>query len=142
MKLAVVFLSGIWKPNDIDLISIPLRGAIRHGGINPSVMVQAMVKWNRLADVWCQINEWFKTQTGAGSDANRAGVRFAIEDEDTLKTLMSKADTRGNTPFMLAVQSGHHKTLETFIARANSKPYVDKPNKDNECPLHMACRCI
>ena len=64
------------------------------------------------------------------------------EDEDTLKTLMSKADTRGNTPFMLAVQSGHHKTLETFIARANSKPYVDKPNKDNECPLHMACRCI
>ena len=113
MKLAVVFLSGIWKPNDIDLISIPLRSAIRHGGIDPSVMVQAMVKWNRLADVWCQINEWFKTRTGAGSDANRAGVRFAVEDEDTLKLEHVIQYIRAMSDYKSTF--GHNEAAETYV---------------------------
>ena len=65
----------------------------------------------------------------------------ACEDgEVTLKTMMSTKDTRGATPFMLAVQSGHPVTLKTFLDRANSSPFVDKPNNINEYPLHMACR--
>ena len=63
------------------------------------------------------------------------------DDEATLKTLMSTKDARGNTPFMLAVQSGHHLTLETFLEKGSSAPFVDKPNNINEFPLHMACRC-
>ena len=60
--------------------------------------------------------------------------------DSVLPELMKQKDFNGNTPFMLAVQSGHHETLNTFIERANSKPYVDRANKDNEYPLHMACR--
>jgi len=111
MKLAVVFLSGIWKSNDIDLISIPLRGAIRHGGIDPSVMVQAMVKWNRLADVWCQINEWFKMQTGA--DAKSAGVRFAVEDEETLKLEHVIQYIRAMSDYKSTF--GHKEAAETYV---------------------------
>ena len=65
----------------------------------------------------------------------------ACEDgEATLKTMMSTKDTRGNTPFMLAVHSGHPTTLKTFLDRANSSRFADKPNNTNEYPLHMACR--
>ena len=59
-----------------------------------------------------------------------------------LKEMMKTRDKRGNTPFMLAVQSGNHETLKTFIDKAQSGSYVDVPNIDNECPLHMACRSL
>ena len=57
-----------------------------------------------------------------------------------LKEMMKTKDKRGNTPFMLAVQSGNHQALKIFIDKAKSGSYVDEPNIDNECPLHMACR--
>ena len=99
------------------------------------------------ADVCAIDNDHQNVLHRAAEEGNNVVVNEVIEHlekngtvDSVLPELMKQKDFNGNTPFMLAVQSGHHETLNTFIERANSKPYVDRANKDNEYPLHMACR--
>ena len=99
------------------------------------------------ADVCAIDNDHQNVLHRAAEEGNNVVVNEVIEHlekngtvDTVLPELMKQKDFNGNTPFMLAVQSGHHETLNTFIERANSKPYVDRANKDNEYPLHMACR--
>merc|ERR550532_2357509 len=81
----------------------------------------------------------------AAREGNSKVVNIVIDhlkdDDEKLRTLMRQKDARGNTPFMLAVQSvTSGKTLETFIKRAHSSQYINSPNRRNEFPMHKACR--
>ena len=83
----------------------------------------------------------------AAREGNSKVVNIVIDhlkdDDEKLRTLMRQKDARGNTPFMLAVQSvTSGKTLETFIKRAHSSQYINSPNRRNEYPMHKACRSI
>ena len=97
------------------------------------------------ADVTKLDNQGQNVLHKAAREGNSRIVELVIDhlkkDDATLNTLMRQKDARGNTPFMLAVQSvTSGKTLKTFIEKAHSSQYINSPNRRNEYPMHKACR--
>ena len=58
---------------------VPVRGAIKRGSIDGNLMIQALIKWKRIGDLWAFISDWFSRRS---SSEKKSGIRFHLEEDE------------------------------------------------------------